>query len=154
MLKNSLFIGYFQPAFSIKRRISFGASLVEMAIAISLFFLVVFGIIEFGFLMYNQQIITNAAREGARFGIVSRPEGAKIDQDDVKQLVTDYAEKNIVAFGNKNFNVTAIFNSDPSQLYCDQTQEELVVTATYDYTFLFLPFAQKTLSARSIMLCE
>jgi len=154
MLKKSIFIDYFQPIFSTKRRISFGASIIEMAIVISLFFLVSFGIIEFGFLMYNQQVITNAAREGARFGIVSRPEGAEIDQDEVEQLVTDYAKNNIVAFGDKNFNVTAIFNADPSQLYCNKTQEELVVTVTYDYTFLFLPFAQKTLNARSIMLCE
>lgn len=47
-----------------------GASAVEFAIVLPLLMLLVFGIIEFGFALYRQAILTNASREGARHGIV------------------------------------------------------------------------------------
>jgi Flp pilus assembly protein TadG len=47
-----------------------GAAAVEFAIIMTLLMLLVFGIIEFGFALYRQAILTNAAREGARLGIV------------------------------------------------------------------------------------
>ena len=48
-----------------------GASAVEFALVLPLLMLITFGIIEFGMLMYNKQVITNASREGARAGIVA-----------------------------------------------------------------------------------
>ena len=47
-----------------------GAAAVEFAIVVIIFITLIFAIIEFGLLMFNKQIITNAAREGARYGIV------------------------------------------------------------------------------------
>ena len=47
-----------------------GASAVEFAIVLPLFLVLTFGIIEFGVIMYNKAILTNASREGARFGIL------------------------------------------------------------------------------------
>ncbi len=47
-----------------------GAAAVEFALLLPVLMLITFGIIEFGLLMYNQQILTNASREGARAGIV------------------------------------------------------------------------------------
>jgi len=46
-----------------------GAAMVEFAIGASVLFLIVLGIIEFGFLWYQKQVITNASREGARYGV-------------------------------------------------------------------------------------
>jgi Flp pilus assembly protein TadG len=43
-----------------------GAELVEFALTLPLLLLVIFGIIDFGFLFQRYEIITNAAREGAR----------------------------------------------------------------------------------------
>ena len=45
-----------------------GASLVEFAIILPLLIIVIFGIIEFSILLYDKAVITNAGREGARFG--------------------------------------------------------------------------------------
>ncbi|HVA87282.1 MAG TPA: TadE/TadG family type IV pilus assembly protein [Candidatus Saccharimonadales bacterium] len=42
----------------------------EFALVAPLFFLLVFGLIEFGRAMYYVQILNNAAREGARYAIV------------------------------------------------------------------------------------
>ena len=47
-----------------------GAAMVEFAIGSTVLLLLVLGIIEFGFLWYQKQVITNASREGARYGVV------------------------------------------------------------------------------------
>jgi len=48
-----------------------GAALVEMAVVLPVFFLVVLGIVEFGRAMMTTQIISNATREGARRAILN-----------------------------------------------------------------------------------
>jgi Flp pilus assembly protein TadG len=50
-----------------KRR---AAAAVEFAIVAPLFFLLVFGLIEYGRMVMVQQIITNASREGARTAVL------------------------------------------------------------------------------------
>jgi Flp pilus assembly protein TadG len=47
-----------------------GASAVEFAILLPLLMMILFGIIEFGLALYQQAVLTNASREGARLGIV------------------------------------------------------------------------------------
>ena len=47
-----------------------GGSLVEFAIVMPLLFVILFGIIDFGILLYDKAMITNASREGASAGIV------------------------------------------------------------------------------------
>ena len=129
-----------------------GTALLEFTLIALLFFFVLFGIIEFGFLLYNQQVITNAGREGARSGIVCRPDDLEVDSAEIINTVQNYAEQHIVAFGTKNFVVNPQF--DNGLTHCDQFQDKLTVEVTYDYSFLFLPFATKTLGTRAIMICE
>ena len=47
-----------------------GAAVVEFAIVAPVFFLLVFGIIEYGRLVMVQQVLTNASREGARQAVL------------------------------------------------------------------------------------
>jgi len=47
-----------------------GTAVVEFAIVAPLFFLLVFGMIEYGRMVMVQQILTNSAREGARVGVL------------------------------------------------------------------------------------
>lgn len=47
-----------------------GSVAVEFALVLPLLLLILFGTVEFGIMMYDQAIITNAAREGARWGAV------------------------------------------------------------------------------------
>ncbi|HBB16943.1 MAG: hypothetical protein A3J94_16390 [Syntrophus sp. RIFOXYC2_FULL_54_9] len=49
-----------------------GAAMVELAMILPMLLIVIFGIIEFGFVLYNKAVITNSSREGARAGIVYR----------------------------------------------------------------------------------
>jgi Flp pilus assembly protein TadG len=48
------------------RRSESGAELIEFALTLPLLLLVVLGIIEFGFVFQQYEVVTNAAREGAR----------------------------------------------------------------------------------------
>ena len=73
-----------------------GAALVEFAIVISLLVILVFGIIEFGLLIYNQAIITNASREGARAGI----RGA--DTTTIQTIAETYCQNRLITFGNND----------------------------------------------------
>jgi Flp pilus assembly protein TadG len=47
-----------------------GAALVEFTVLMPLFFFILFGIVEFGAMMFTQNNMTNAAREGARTSAV------------------------------------------------------------------------------------
>ena len=47
-----------------------GAQLVEFALVLPLLLLIVLGIVEFGFMFQRYEVITNAAREGARMGVL------------------------------------------------------------------------------------
>ena len=49
-----------------------GVAVIEFAIILPLLLVIIFGIIEFGLVLFNKQVITNASREGARAGIVAR----------------------------------------------------------------------------------
>jgi Flp pilus assembly protein TadG len=46
-----------------------GVAMVETAIILSLFLMLIFGVFEAGRFMNTQQVLTNAAREGARLAI-------------------------------------------------------------------------------------
>ena len=63
-----------QPANQRRR----GAALVEMAFVLPVFMMVTLGIIEFGRAMMVGQLITNAAREGARLGIIDGNTNAEV----------------------------------------------------------------------------
>ncbi len=81
-----------------------GGSLIEFVLIAWVLFLILFGIIEFGLIMYNQAVITNASREGARYGIVSRAPRYTSAQI-VTYVSQAYADKPIT-FGTRVFNVT------------------------------------------------
>ncbi len=60
------------------RRNRRGAAAVEFAVVAPLFFLMVFGMIEFGRMIMVQQVITNASREGARMGVLDGATAASV----------------------------------------------------------------------------
>ena len=47
-----------------------GAELIEMALVLPLLLLVIVGIVDFGFLFSRYEVLTNAAREGARIAVL------------------------------------------------------------------------------------
>ncbi|HRT82339.1 MAG TPA: TadE/TadG family type IV pilus assembly protein [Oscillospiraceae bacterium] len=60
-----------------------GQSLIEFALILPILLILVGGIIDFGWLFYNQSSLNNAAREGARYAIVQTAKTERI------QLITN-----------------------------------------------------------------
>ncbi|MEX1232968.1 MAG: TadE/TadG family type IV pilus assembly protein [Planctomycetaceae bacterium] len=58
-----------------------GAALVEMALVLPVFVTVTLGIIEFGRAMMVSQLVTNAAREGARLGSLDGTTNPEIEAE-------------------------------------------------------------------------
>jgi Flp pilus assembly protein TadG len=65
-----------------------GAVTVEMALILPIFFTVVLGIVEFGRAMMVAQLVTNAAREGARMGSLGNTSNAAVTQSVKDSLVS------------------------------------------------------------------
>jgi len=60
---------------------------VEFAVVAPLFFLMIFGMVEYGRMVMVQQVITNASREGARLAVL---DGANFEE--IKSRVNDYLD--------------------------------------------------------------
>lgn len=109
-----------------------GGSLIEFAVIAPLLFVILFGIIEFGILLYDKAMITNASREGARTGIVySHPN--RISNDVISQAVRDYCEQYLISFGPSSTLGIAIVPNDRS---ASEAGDPLTVIVTYPYRFL------------------
>src|SRR5438270_12573056 len=67
---------------SLRRRLrsESGAELIEFALTLPLLLLLVLGIIEFGLMLQQYEVVTNAAREGARIRVL--PTYSKQDSED------------------------------------------------------------------------
>ena len=65
-----------------------GAAAVEFGIILPVLMLILFGIIEFGMIMFSREVITNASREGARAGIVQS--ATKPTTGQIQTVVTNY----------------------------------------------------------------
>jgi Flp pilus assembly protein TadG len=119
-----------------------GMALVETSIVIMVLFMLVFGIIEMGLFLFDKHILTNASREGARAGIVAglnRSGGTEAEYMVVSRSeASRYCAEHLVTFGvSGNFSATSALrdndaNGSPS------FGDDLIVTLTYDYSFLFL----------------
>lgn len=138
-----------------------GASAVEFALILPILVMITFGIIEFGAYMFNQQIITNASREGARAGIVASVPRLQASGGDctitvpaqsIKCVVTNYAKAYMITFGAIN---DPILDPDPPTGYNASATfgQNLIVTVTYNYSFLILPYS-KTMHATTVMRYE
>ena len=123
-----------------------GTTAVEFAIILLLLMTLIFGIIEFGLLMFNHQVITNAAREGARAGIISRP--VRLSNDEIKAVVLDYGAQHLITFGDDvlsadDIDIKPVDNDlsdgfDPNTHRCTRFGHDLELQVNYEYEFLFL----------------
>ena len=59
-----------------------GSSIAEFALGASVFFMIIFGIIEFGRLLYTHNALTDATRRGARYAVL-HPESIPCTQNAV-----------------------------------------------------------------------
>src|SRR5215831_20227506 len=62
-----------------------GAELIEFALVLPILLLLVLGIVDFGFLFQRLEVVTNAAREGARIAVLP-----SYDAYDIRVRVNNY----------------------------------------------------------------
>jgi Flp pilus assembly protein TadG len=106
-----------------RRRRSRGQSLVEFAIVFPIFILVLFGLIEFSFMLYSQMTVSNAAREAARVSVVD-PDACSIP---------DLAKATAMASATGlNTTYLVVNGSVPG---CAKAKQGDIVTVTVNYTY-------------------
>jgi Flp pilus assembly protein TadG len=103
-----------------------GAALIEAAVTIPIILLISVAIFEFGRAYQTWQVLTNAAREGARVAII-----AGTTQDQVKATVVNY------------MTIGQLPNASPDQVSVDQNvalgaNTASQVTISYPFEFIVL----------------
>jgi Flp pilus assembly protein TadG len=137
-----------------------GASAVEFALVLPVLIVILFGIIEFGFIIYDKAVITNASREGARTGIVYRQDvssGAPtaVSTADITSTVVNYCMGALITLGGGPAVPSTTVTGN-----CAVAGSALTVAVSYPYTFLVLPnfvnglSGAITLNASTVMNCE
>jgi len=110
-----------------------GTAIVEFAVVLVLVFLLFFGIVEFALMLFEKAVITNASREGARAGIVSRPPEEELTPDEIRAIVKNYCLPYKINIRDEDINIPPI-SRDPVTNW-----RERVVDVQYQYEFIALP---------------
>jgi hypothetical protein len=144
-----------------------GAATVEFAIVAILLLTLVFGIIEFGILMFDKHVLTNASREGARAGVVMRiprlPDvipSPSVGNEGIKDIVLRYASEHMVTFGPSgrlDFDDIVVLPAEVDRVGPSLFGTALEVKVEYQFDFLFLStlgLGPITLKAKTIMRME
>lgn len=156
-----------------------GAAAVEFAIIFPILLLVMFGIVEFGTLMYDQIMVTNSAREGARWGStqsvslahpvscsdpgISTIQGSGscsgTGSGDACMVASNYAANTLISYqgsGNNSPTVTVVCNTLGSG-----STSGAAIEVTVNYTFQGLGFGllsafqgSNNLSSKAVMYYE
>ena len=87
-----------------------GQAIVEFALVLPLFLLLVMGIIDFGWLFYNYIAVENSARNAARIACV-------------EYMDTCYDSSQKRPISTKNFDPTVVENNDDDDAYTDQERD-------------------------------
>ena len=134
-----------------------GGAALEFAITAPLLFAVLFGIGDFGVAMFKKEVLTNATREGARYGIVLTVPRKTTDQ--IHTVVQTYLTSGNITRG---YTIT-------TPAACVNTGDNLSVSVSYPYAIpvlskLMCPTcliysgstfpSSVTLQATTVMKCE
>lgn len=104
-----------------------GVAAAEFALVLPVLLLLLFGTIEFGMMMYGREVVTNAAREGARAGIVLGP--GKPGEGAVRNIANGYLTGTGINPAHVDFN--------PNQAGDGFARPDLLTVAVeYEYHFL------------------
>jgi hypothetical protein len=127
-----------------------GAELIEMVVVLPLLLLVMFGIIDFGFMFQRYVVLTNAAMEGARVGILPG-----YTNSDAQTRATTYA-----ATGGVPGTVTAVATNVALPEPGGGTWPGVQVTVNHFYNYQYIgpivaifggSFTSANLTARAVM---
>jgi Flp pilus assembly protein TadG len=116
-----------------------GVSAIEFALLAPFLFMLVFGVIEFGVMLYDKAMITNACREAARIGMVYVDnnlggENNRLPEADIRTRADQYVQNHLISFGSGSSAPTVTIQ-DTNESFGNA----LTVRVQYQYEFLVLP---------------
>ena len=126
-----------------RRPRSRGQALVEFALVLPIFFLVLSGIMDFGFMLYSRMTVINAAREGARAGINLAPSDRAGIPSIASAAVTSSASGSGISGLNVSTSCVRTAGScgftvhTPAQTGDAKAGDSVRVTVTYSYHTFF-----------------
>lgn len=126
-----------------------GQAMVEFALILPIFLLILCGIIDFGWLFYNQLSLNNACREGARYAVVNTAEDAS-----TQAIINHIENSTTTVFANDGVDIEIIYTA-PN----DPTSGDIKVTLEAEISF-FTPVLstvmgkEKTITSTVIMKVE
>ena len=119
-----------------------GAQLVEFALVLPLLLLVVLGIAEFGFIFQRYEVVTNAAREGARMAVLPGYNTVPA-QDAIRARVRGYIQAGRVPIsgGTPPASIVNVTIADDTVVVGGGLPAVSIrrVTVTYTHSYMFLP---------------
>lgn len=132
-----------------------GLSFIEFALLLPILMMLLVGIIDISVLMYDKAIITNASREGARYGIVLRTPSYASSASIISYTQT-YCANKLITFTSTP--TSAVVTATPS-VASPKFGDTLTVSITYTYTDLILHYFTNhnptyTLTATTVMTYE
>jgi Flp pilus assembly protein TadG len=123
-----------------KRSDQNGQSVVEFALVLPLLLILVLGITEFGLVLYDKAVITNASREGARAGIVATNARTVATIKSLAETVaTSYCTGHLITFSSSTPTVVATPDGALGFSPTTGVGNKVTVTVTYEYHWLVLP---------------
>ena len=121
-----------------------GQAVIELALTLPLLLVVVFGIIDFGFMFQRYEAVTNAAREGARLGVLANYTGTEAENRALDYLVASGLNGTVRACGTG----TMVNNSRCAQMTTStvtvagstpaKTVDQVTMIVEYDHQFQFV----------------
>lgn len=127
-----------------------GVAMVEFVIIVSLLIILVCGIIDVGFILYNKQVITNASREGAR--VVTTGE---TDSMVIKNIVRNYCGEYLINLGNDDIHAKPSY--DDINISAPDGDNDITVSVSYNHHYAFasiIGLDSTVISAQTVMRME
>ena len=143
-------VGRIRKWFSLTR----GVAAIEFALILPVFFLILFGVINFGIMIYDKAVIVNAAREGARWAAINTKAsfgcaGTNTGTLDPCEIANSYTNGRLISFVGTTVSHTAASGTAVSGT---------IVTVTVSFNFAMIGWISGapayTLSATTIMYHE
>jgi Flp pilus assembly protein TadG len=131
---------------NVRRRLGeSGQAIIEMALTLPLLLLIVLGMFDFGLMFQRYEVVTNAAREGARIGVL---QSAGYSTANAEQRALDYLAVGGLSGATRGcgaayaagsrcagavISTTTITGSSPAK-----TVNQVTVTVEYDHAHVFV----------------
>jgi Flp pilus assembly protein TadG len=123
-----------------------GQAIIEMALTLPLLLLIVLGVFDFGLMFQKYEVVTNAAREGGRVGVLPQYLPVHAQNRALDYLAVGGMNGTIRGsiascagpFATGTRCVSAVVSDTTIAGPPAKTVKQITVTATYDYTYQFV----------------